>query len=113
MASLVFAGRLEPRKGVLELVEVCDHLWSHGRDFRLTLVGGDTPFGPRGMSVGAWLRWRYRRRIAAGLLTIHGAALAPEALWQRLRTGVGGHRSVDLGKLPKCVYRSHGAGESW
>jgi glycogen(starch) synthase len=82
--DLVFAGRLEPRKGVLELVEVCDHLWSHGQDFRLTLVGNDTPFGPRGMSVGAWLRWRYRRRIAAGLLTIHGAALAPEALWQRL-----------------------------
>ncbi len=84
--DLVFAGRLEPRKGVLELVEVCDHLWSRGRDFRLTLVGGDTPFGPRGVSVGEWLRWRYRRRIEAGLLTIHGAALAPEALWQRLRT---------------------------
>jgi glycosyltransferase involved in cell wall biosynthesis len=82
--DLVFAGRLEPRKGVLELVEVCDHLWSHGRDFRLTLVGGDTPFGPRGMWVGAWLRWRYRRRIESGLLTIYGAALAPEALWQRL-----------------------------
>ncbi|MBO9342260.1 MAG: glycosyltransferase [Roseiflexus sp.] len=82
--DLVFAGRLEPRKGVLELVEVCDHLWSRGREFRLTLVGGDTPFGPRGMSVGAWLRWRYRRRIESGLLTIYGAALAPEALWQRL-----------------------------
>ncbi len=82
--DLVFAGRLEPRKGVLELVEVCDHLWSRGREFRLTLVGGDTPFGPRGVSVGAWLRWRYRRRIESGLLTIYGAALAPEALWQRL-----------------------------
>jgi len=82
--DLVFAGRLEPRKGVLELVEVCNHLWSHSQDFRLTLVGDDTPFGPRGMSVGEWLRWRYRRRIESGLLTIHSAALAPEALWQRL-----------------------------
>ena len=84
--DLVFAGRLEPRKGVVELVEVCDHLWSHGQDFRLTLVGDDTPFGPRGMSVGEWLRQRYRRWIDTGLLVIHGAALTPEALWQRWRT---------------------------
>jgi len=82
--DLVFFGRLEPRKGVMELVEACDHLWSRGRDFRLTLIGDDTPFGPRGVSVGEWLRWRYRRRIESGLLTIHGTALAPEALWQRL-----------------------------
>ncbi len=84
--DLVFAGRLEPRKGVIELIEVCNHLWSHGRDFRLTLVGDDTPFGPRGMSVGEWLRQRYRCWIDTGLLVIHGAAFAPEALWQRWRT---------------------------
>jgi glycogen(starch) synthase len=69
---------------VLELVEVCDHLWSHGRDFRLTLVGGDTPFGPRGMSVGEWLRWRYRRRIDVGRLVISGVLLPPKVFWQRL-----------------------------
>ncbi|MCL6540376.1 MAG: glycosyltransferase [Roseiflexus sp.] len=82
--DLVFFGRLEPRKGVMELVEACDHLWSRGRDFRLTLIGDDTPFGPRGMSVGAWLRQRYRRWIDAGRLVISGASLPPEALWQRL-----------------------------
>lgn len=84
--DLVFFGRLEPRKGVMELVEACDHLWSRGRDFRLTLIGDDTPFGPRGMSVGEWLRQRYRRWIDAGRLVISGASLLPEALWQRLRT---------------------------
>jgi glycogen(starch) synthase len=82
--DLVFAGRLEPRKGVLELVEVCDHLWSHGRDFRLTLVGGDTPFGPRGMWVGEWLRQRYRRWIDVGRLVISGVLLPPKVFWQRL-----------------------------
>jgi glycogen(starch) synthase len=82
--DLVFAGRLEPCKGVLELVEVCDHLWSHGRDFRLTLVGGDTPFGPRGMWVGEWLRQRYRRWIDVGRLVISGVLLPPKVFWQRL-----------------------------
>ncbi|MGB9754583.1 glycosyltransferase [Roseiflexus castenholzii] len=82
--DLVFFGRLEPRKGVMEFVGVCDHLWSRGYDFRLTLIGDDTPFGPRGMSVGAWLRRRYGRRIDEGRLIITGASLPPEALWRRL-----------------------------
>ncbi|MGQ9549782.1 MAG: glycosyltransferase [Roseiflexus sp.] len=82
--DLVYVGRLEPRKGVPDLVEVCDHLWSHGQDFRLTLIGDDTPFGPRGMSVGEWLHRQYRRWIDHGCLVISGGALTPEALWQRL-----------------------------
>ncbi|ABU59697.1 glycosyltransferase [Roseiflexus castenholzii] len=82
--DLVFFGRLEPRKGVMEFVGVCDHLWSRGYDFRLTLIGDDTPFGPRGMSVGAWLRWRYGRRIDEGRLIMTGASLPPEDLWRRL-----------------------------
>ncbi|MCS7290346.1 MAG: glycosyltransferase [Roseiflexus sp.] len=82
--DLVFFGRLEPRKGVMELVEVCDRLWLRGCDIRLTLIGDDTPFGPRGMSVGAWLRQQYRRWLDKGCLVITGASLPPEALWQRL-----------------------------
>lgn len=82
--DLVFVGRLEPRKGVMELVAACDHLWSRGCDFRLALIGDDTPFGPRGMSVGAWLRQNYHRWIDKGRLVITGASLPPEALWQRL-----------------------------
>ncbi len=82
--DLVFFGRLEPRKGVMELVEACHHLWSRGCDFRLTLIGDDTPFGPRGLSVGAWLRQQYRRWIDGGYLVVAGASLSPDALWQRL-----------------------------
>ncbi len=82
--DLVFVGRLEPRKGVIELVDGCDYLWSRGYDFQLTLIGDDTSFGPRGMSVGVWLRQRYRRWIDAERLVITGASLPPETLWQRL-----------------------------
>ncbi len=82
--DLVFVGRLEPRKGVMELVEVCHHLWSRGREFRLTLIGDDTPFGPRDSSVGAWLRRQYHRWIEQGRLVVLGASLSSEALWQRL-----------------------------
>lgn len=68
----------------MELVAACDHLWSRGCDFRLALIGDDTPFGPRGMSVGAWLRQNYHRWIDKERLVITGASLPPEALWQRL-----------------------------
>jgi len=82
--DLVFVGRLEPRKGVIELVAACEQLWSQGVDFRLTLLGGDTPFGPRGMPVGAWLRARYGHQINSGRLIMTGELLETEALWQRL-----------------------------
>jgi glycosyltransferase involved in cell wall biosynthesis len=82
--DLVYFGRLEARKGVLELVQCCARLWERGRQFRLTLIGGDTLFTPRAESMGQFLRRRYGRWVDAGLLAIPGVPLAPPALWERL-----------------------------
>ncbi|HEU5089160.1 MAG TPA: glycosyltransferase, partial [Roseiflexaceae bacterium] len=82
--DVVFFGRLEVRKGVPPLVEVCARLWAQGHEFNLTLIGEDTLFSPRGVMVGAYLRTRYAQWIDRGRLVIHDSALHPPALWQRL-----------------------------
>ncbi|HKI67510.1 MAG TPA: glycosyltransferase, partial [Solirubrobacterales bacterium] len=46
--DILYAGRLQRVKGVLELVEACMEL---DRDWRLTMVGGDTSTAPLGWSM--------------------------------------------------------------
>ncbi len=46
--EILYAGRLQRVKGVLELVEACLEL---DLDWRLTMVGGDTPTAPLGWSM--------------------------------------------------------------
>lgn len=82
--DLLYVGRLEVRKGVLELIHACARLWADGFDFCLTLVGGDTPFYPRGTTVHQFLRQRYARELASGRLTILGDSLPPVELQQRV-----------------------------
>jgi glycosyltransferase involved in cell wall biosynthesis len=69
---LVYVGRLEVRKGVLPLVEACSGLWATGEDFRLTLIGGDVDFFPQGVTVGAFIRRRYKRWMESGHLKLVG-----------------------------------------
>lgn len=69
---LVYVGRLELRKGVLPLVETCHRLWEQGEQFRLVLVGGDTEFYTKGMSVGEYLRKRYDCWVEDGRLEFTG-----------------------------------------
>ena len=37
----MYFGRSEHRKGVLQLVEACSHLWDKGVDFKLKMIGGE------------------------------------------------------------------------
>ncbi|HEU5088704.1 MAG TPA: glycosyltransferase [Roseiflexaceae bacterium] len=78
--ELVYVGRLELRKGVLEMVQACARLWEAGHQFRLTLIGGDTDFKPRGTTVGTFLRTRYARWIDSGLLSLPGRMAQAEVL---------------------------------
>lgn len=70
--EIVYVGRLEWRKGVPNLVRACDRLWAAGHDFNLSLVGGDTQFAPRGVTIGTMLQNRYKRWIDAGRLRLLG-----------------------------------------
>jgi len=78
--ELVAVGRLEPRKGVLPLVQACDRLWDSGHTFRLTLVGGDLGYAPRATTVHGYLRKLYGRWFADGRLRWSDAVPRPEAL---------------------------------
>lgn len=70
--TIVYVGRLEPRKGVLPLVACCDSLWREGEDFKLLMVGGDTDYYTRGVTVGEYLRRRYEARFAEGRIEFTG-----------------------------------------
>lgn len=70
--KVLYSGRLEVRKGVLELVAACDRLWRAGRTFNLHLVGSDTPYYPQDCSVGDWIRRGYANWIEAGCLHLRG-----------------------------------------
>lgn len=59
--EIVYFGRLERRKGVIDLVRVADRLLAAGLDVRFRLVGADTKSGPFGSSMKAYLD-----RITAG-----------------------------------------------
>ncbi len=83
--DIVYVGRLELRKGILQTIAACESLWKRGAQFRLTLIGGDTLFRPRGMMMSAYLRQRYGHWIASGLLMLPGP-LAHADVQQRLRS---------------------------
>ncbi len=68
--EVLFFGRLEARKGVLELMRAMDRLWRRGRDVRLTLLGPSIPFPPKGQQMQAFLEKRYARWIREGKLLI-------------------------------------------
>ena len=70
--KLLYFGRLEVRKGTLELVRACSRLWDDGQAFSLHLIGSDTRYYPRNMSLGDWLRKQYGRHIEAGRLLLRG-----------------------------------------
>ncbi len=52
--EFVYFGRIEPRKGVANLIEAFRHL----PELRLRLIGADTPFSPYGKSLRTWLERR-------------------------------------------------------
>lgn len=70
---LLYAGRIELRKGVEPLLETAEQLWREGDEFVLELVGGDVHTPLKGGSLEAWLKKRYKHRIESGVLVFHGA----------------------------------------
>lgn len=66
--EVLSVGRLEVRKGTVPLVRACDRLWEQGAAFRLTLIGSDRAYRPKGTTVAAHLRERFARRFEQGRL---------------------------------------------
>jgi len=66
--DLLYLGRTEYRKGVIQLLNGMEKLWLKGEKYKLTLLGGDTYFSPRAVKLGEWLKKKYERWIQNGLL---------------------------------------------
>jgi len=70
--TLLFLGRLEPRKGVLQLLGTCENLWKRGIDFTLRMVGDSVYFHPKRRSMETFIRQKYGRWIDHGKLVLTG-----------------------------------------
>lgn len=82
--EIVYVGRLQLLKGVLPMLAACSRMWAAGRAFKLTLIGGDTPFTPRRGTVREHILKRYAKWIDAGRLRLPGPMPFAEVL-TRLR----------------------------
>jgi len=78
----LYAGRLEYRKGVWQLVRQMAKLWEQGDQTPLMLVGGDVYFEPTGKTIGTMIQEKYGHWIENGLLTLHDKV--PPAELERL-----------------------------
>lgn len=77
--AILYSGRLEYRKGILQFLQCMEQLWQEGVPTKLITYGGDTFFAPRNKMLGDIIREKYRHRIQEGLLEIH-ASIPPQEL---------------------------------
>ena len=66
--DLLYVGRYEIRKGVLEMLAGMKAMWDAGENVRLLMVGGDTWWAAKGISVWNYIQARYSGYIERGLL---------------------------------------------
>ncbi|MFW5437702.1 glycosyltransferase [Paenibacillus apiarius] len=82
--DLLYLGRTEYRKGVIQLLKGMEQFWLQGNNYRLTLLGGDTYFSPRAVKLGEWLKKKYERWIQKGLLVFKDS-VKPSQLNEELK----------------------------
>lgn len=82
--EIIYVGRLQLLKGVLPMLAACSRMWAGGREFRLTMIGGDTRYTPRNTSMREYIQRKYQRWIDAGRLVIPGP-MPYEQVLERMR----------------------------
>ncbi len=71
--KVAFLGRLEYRKGCVQLLSYMSNLWNKGLEIRLILIGGDTFFHPKSMMMSDYLKKKYNKYFEKGLIEWKGA----------------------------------------
>ena len=65
---LLYTGRLEYRKGIMQFIEQMVPLWESGNRTRLVALGGDTFFAPKEKNLGEIIKEKNKKWIDEGLL---------------------------------------------
>lgn len=66
--TLLYFGRTEYRKGVVQMLKGVEKLWKKGLDFKVKIIGGDTILEPKGSYIGEDLKKKYAKYIESGNL---------------------------------------------
>ena len=113
--ELLSVSRIEPKKGLVHLVDAVVELAARGVDARVHLVGAEDPHSPDSLEYGAEFRAHLARSGVADRFTLHGALqqerLAP--LLARCRAFVAPYVEVASGDkdgIPTAVLESMAAG---
>ena len=99
----------------------CEQLWKEGREFKLSMTGRDVHTPLKGGSLKAYLENKYRDRIDAGQLRLHGAMPHAETLAEMTRAkavlfpGLWNHfpdKCMEAMTLGKVVIASDSGGQA-
>jgi len=66
--TILYFGRTEYRKGVVQMLQGAKKLWDKGLDFKIKIIGGDTILEPKGEYLGEMLKKKYNSEIESGNL---------------------------------------------
>lgn len=66
--TILYFGRTEYRKGIVQFLKGVENLWKKGFDFKVKIIGGDTRLESKGTMVGEDLKKKYAKYIESGNL---------------------------------------------
>lgn len=66
--TILYFGRTEYRKGVIQMLKGAEKLWKKGLDFKIKIIGGDTKLESKGTFIGEELKKKYAKYIENGNL---------------------------------------------
>ncbi len=66
--TILYFGRTEYRKGVVQMLKGAEKLWKKGLDFKIKIIGGDTKLESKGTFIGEDLKKKYAKYIECGNL---------------------------------------------
>ena len=66
--TILYFGRTEYRKGVIQMLKGAERLWKKGLDFKIKIIGGDTKLESKGVFIGEELKKKYVKYIESGNL---------------------------------------------
>lgn len=66
--TILYFGRTEYRKGIVQMLQAAEKLWKKGLDFKIKIIGGDTKLESKGTFVGEDIKKKYEKYIESGNL---------------------------------------------